>query len=40
MAIEANDKFCCFTNSYSGIKIGFGFDLFENIGKLPLVINI
>lgn len=30
-------KFCCFTNTYSVIKIGFGFDLFENIGKLPLV---
>lgn len=31
-------KFCCFTNNYNGIKLGVGFDLFENIGKLPLVI--
>lgn len=37
MAIEANENFAALQIPISVIKIGFGFDLFEYIGKLPLV---
>lgn len=38
MAIEENENFAALQIPISVIKIGFGFDLFENIGKpMPLV---